>query len=88
MLQNHLNYLSGILFAIGLAFWSCVPEIETKGAQMRLLTFLVVEGGFMRLGHSAMYGFYPAGTVFALCMELIVTPLLCLWQWKISKVGH
>ena len=68
-LANHFNYLSGLLFAIGLAFWSCVPDIERHGARMRILTFLVVVGGVMRLGHSVVYGFYPAGTLFALCTE-------------------
>jgi hypothetical protein len=84
-LANHFNYLSGLLFAIGLAFWSCVPKIETQGARVRLLTVIVFIGGVMRLGHSVVFAFYPAGTIFALCMELIITPLLCFWQWRISR---
>lgn len=84
-LANHFNYLSGLLFAIGLAFWSCVPKIETQGARVRLLTAIVFIGGVMRLGHSVVFTFYPAGTIFTLCMELIVTPLLCLWQSKLRQ---
>jgi hypothetical protein len=30
-LASHGAYLSGLLLAIGLAFWSCVPRIERRG---------------------------------------------------------
>ena len=44
-LDSHVRYLSGLLFAIGLGFWSTLPDIERKGPRFQLLTFLVFAGG-------------------------------------------
>lgn len=81
---NHDRYLAGLLLAIGLGFWSCVSGIERKGERFRLLTTLVLIGGTCRLLGVAL-GDEPTGRVAAaLAMELIVTPLLCLWQMRIA----
>ncbi len=48
-LDSHYRYLSGLLFGIGLAFWSTIPRIESRGGRFRLLTLLVVIGGLGRL---------------------------------------
>ena len=48
-LASHERYLSGLLLAIGLAFWTTVSDIERKTARFRLLTALVVIGGISRL---------------------------------------
>src|SRR5437868_8795470 len=47
--SNHHRYLSGLLLAIGLGYWSALPRIETMGPRLRLLTALVVIGGVARL---------------------------------------
>ena len=48
-LDSHFSYLSGLLLAVGLAFWGLIPSIERRGPQVRLLTWLVVVGGLGRL---------------------------------------
>jgi len=79
-LASHERYLSGLLLAVGLAFWTTVPDIGHKTARFRLLAALVVTGGLCRLAGMAT-GDMPTGpTIAALCMELVVTPLLCVWQ--------
>lgn len=78
--DNHHRYLSGLLLAIGLGFWSAIPRIEARTARIRLLTTLVVIGGLARLLGLAMGDAVTPMVVTALGMELIVTPLLCLWQ--------
>ncbi len=82
---NHERYLSGLLFAIGLAFWSTIPNIAEKTARFRLLTFVVVTGGLCRL-LGVLLGDPPTTPVLiALAMELGVTPLLCFWQSRVSS---
>src|SRR5262245_209027 len=43
------RYLSGLLLAVGVGFWSTVPRIEREGTRFRLLTLIVVTGGLARL---------------------------------------
>lgn len=85
---NHERYLSGLLFAIGLAFWSTIPSIAEKTARFRLLTFVVVTGGLCRL-LGVLLGDPPTTPVLiALAMELGVTPVLCFWQGRVSARGE
>lgn len=85
---NHERYLSGLLFAIGLAFWSTIPNIADKTARFRLLTFVVATGGLCRL-LGVLLGDPPTTPVLiALAMELGVTPALCLWQSRVSARGQ
>jgi hypothetical protein len=83
-LDSHLRYLSGLLLAIGLGFWSTIPRIETRTARFRLLTAIVVAGGLGRLYGILAEGLPPAPMLFGLAMELGVTPLLCWWQGRVA----
>jgi hypothetical protein len=83
-LDSHFRYLSGLLFAIGLAFASCIPEIERKTARFRLLALLVFIGGLGRLFGLVSSGMPGAGHVFGLAMELGAVPLLVLWQARVA----
>lgn len=83
-LDSHFRYLSGLLLGIGLAFWSLIPAIATSGRTFRLLTAIVFTGGVGRLLGVGLAGLPPAPMRYALIMELVVTPLLCLWQWRVE----
>lgn len=84
---NHGRYLSGLLLAIGLAFWAAIPHIERQTVRIRVLTGVVVIGGFCRL-LGVMLGDPLAPSVAgALAMELAVTPALCLWQSRLVSRG-
>jgi hypothetical protein len=83
-LDSHLRYLSGLLLAIGLGFWSTIPRIEQQTARFRLLTAIVVVGGLGRLYGVTAEGLPPAPMLFGLAMELGVTPLLCWWQGRVA----
>lgn len=82
--DSHFRYLSGILAAIGLAYWSAIPDIEKEGTKFGLLTLIVVAGGFARAIGMLIAG--PPGPLMsaALVMELVVTPLLYLWQSRVQ----
>lgn len=79
-LDSHFRYISGIFFALGLGFVSCVPDIEVKGPRFRLLGAMVVCGGLARLVSLLSVGPPGKGHLFGLAMELGIVPLLMLWQ--------
>lgn len=84
-IDSHIRYLSGLLLGIGLAFWECIPQIERRGSRVRLLTAIVFLGGLMRLIGLIMMGVPGGGMLFGLCMELVVTPLVYLWQRRVAR---
>lgn len=86
-LDSHFRYLSGLLFAIGLAFGSCIPGIERRTARFRLLALLVFVGGLGRLLGLISSGLPGTGHVFGLAMELGAVPLLVLWQARVAGFG-
>jgi hypothetical protein len=83
--DSHFRFLSGLLLGIGLCFWSTVPGIEAKTNRFRLLTLLVVIGGLGRLVGLAVTGLPSLFMIGGLIMELIVTPVLLVWQIRIAN---
>jgi hypothetical protein len=79
-LDSHVRYLSGLLLAIGLVYWSCIPRIEAQRGRFLLLTLTVVAGGLGRLYGVVAHGQPGLPMLLALVMELGITPALCLWQ--------
>ncbi|BBK29517.1 hypothetical protein STHU_01510 [Allostella humosa] len=84
-LDSHFRYLSGLLLGVGIAFWSLVPRIAAHGPAFRLLTAIVVIGGAGRLVSLLAAGTPSPPMLAGLAMELVVTPLLCLWQAKVAR---
>jgi hypothetical protein len=84
--DSHFRYMSGLLLGIGLIMWGCIPTIERRATIVRTITAIVVLGGLARL-----YGWIAVGDPgkirWALVMELVVTPLICLWQTRIARYG-
>ena len=84
-LDSHFRYLSGLLLGIGLAFAAMIPQIERRTSFVRLLTFVVLVGGLARAAE--FFHAVPSKTLIAaLVMEIVVTPVLCLWQGRVA--GH
>lgn len=83
--DGHFRYLSGLLLGIGIAFLASVPHIERCAARFRLLGGIVVVGGLGRLLSLCLRGHLDAPMLFALVMELGVTPALVLWQGRIAR---
>ena len=83
--DSHFRYLSGLLLAIGVAYWTTIPEIERQGARFGLLTVIVVTGGFFRAVGMVIDGSPGPVMTCALIVELAFTPLLYLWQLRIAR---
>ena len=84
-LDSHFRYLSGIFLMLGIGFASCIPAIEQKGSRFRLLGAMVVSGGLARALSWIEIGAPSVGHRLGLVMELGVTPLLMLWQWRVES---
>lgn len=83
--DSHYRYLSGLLLGIGLLFWSTIPAIEEKTGRIQLLALIVICGGLGRLTGLLLTGLPSLSMVGALTMELLVTPLICLWQMRVAR---
>lgn len=84
-LDSHFRYISGIFFATGLGFLSCIPRIERRGERFRLLGSLIVAGGLARGVSLLAVGVPSTGHLLGLGMETIVVPLLMLWQARLAR---
>lgn len=84
-LDSHFRYISGIFFAVGVGFASCVPGIEIKGSRFRLLGALVIMGGLSRAVSLIAVGMPSKGHLFGFAMELGVVPLLLVWQAAFAR---
>jgi hypothetical protein len=85
-LDSHFRYLSGLLSGIGLAFVAAIPAIERRGTLFRTLGFVILIGGLARLLSLLQAGVPGPGHKFGLVMELIVVPLIVLWQARIERL--
>jgi hypothetical protein len=86
--DSHFRYLSGLLLGIGMGYASTIPRIETHGRRFRLLTGIVLVGGLGRLLSLAVIGIPSPSMVAALVMELLVTPALAFWQWRVAHLAN
>ena len=87
-LDSHFRYLSGLLLGIGIAFVASIPAIERRGTLFRTLSFVILIGGLARLVSLLQAGVPGPGHQFGLVMELIVVPLIVLWQARIERLSR
>ena len=82
---SHVHYLSGLLLAIGLGFWSTLPDIARRTARFRMLAAIVVCGGLCRFAAIFLDGMPRGWALFGLVNETAVPVFLCLWQARIAR---
>ena len=82
---GYYRYLSGLLLAIGLGFWTAIPPNEHYTAFCRLPDAIVTVCGIGRLIGLSVTGVPTAATLAASVMVLVITPLLCPWQTQVSR---
>jgi hypothetical protein len=88
VLDSYVRFLKGALLAIGLIYWSCIPQIERRGEQISLVTFILVLGTLSRLLSVVGHGVPTLGIVANLIAGLILVPLLWLWQRHVASVAQ
>jgi ABC-type Co2+ transport system permease subunit len=83
-LDSHVRFLSGVFLVLGLAWWSCIPHIETKTERIWLLGVATFVGGLARLYSLILVCAPTTGHLIGLGLELIAVPLILLWQARLS----
>jgi hypothetical protein len=86
-IDSHFRFLSAIFIAIGGLFYASIPAIERKTTLFRLAALLVFAGGIGRLVSLLTVGAPSAPHLAGLGMELVVVPLLVLWQARIARAA-
>lgn len=87
VMDSYIRFLKGMLLAIGLIYWSSIPDIERHGERIALVTFILVLGAVPRLMAVIGHGVPTIGILVSLTGELIVAPLLWLWQRHVARVA-
>jgi hypothetical protein len=84
-LDSHFRFLSGFFLAAGVAWYSCIPDIETKTERFRLLGACTFCGGLARLFSLTAAGEPSGGHLAGLCVELLAVPALIWWQARVAN---
>jgi hypothetical protein len=88
VMDSYIRFLKGMLLAIGLVYWSAIPDIERHGERIALVTFILVLGAVPRLIAVIGHGVPTIGILVSLAGELIAAPLLWLWQRRVAGVAQ
>jgi hypothetical protein len=86
--DSSVRFYKGMLLAIGLVYWSCIPEIERRGERISLVSFILVCGAASRLMAVIGHGVANVGILLSLMTGLILVPLLWLWQRHIAQAAQ
>jgi hypothetical protein len=88
VLDSYVRFLKGMLLAIGLIYWSCIPRIDRCGDRISLVTFILVAGTLARLMSVIGHGVPTVGIMSNVIAGLIFVPLLWLWQRRVARVAQ
>ena len=86
-MDSYVRFLKGMLLAIGLIYWSAIPAIEQHGERIAGVTFILVLGAVPRLLAVIAHGFPTIGILLSLVGELVIVPLIWLWQRRLARRG-
>jgi hypothetical protein len=68
-----------------LIFLAYIPRIQRRSEVFAVLSGMVVVGGLARLAALDVQQPPSTGVVLALMMELLVVPLLFVWQRRLAR---
>src|SRR5712692_8065816 len=66
VMDSYIRFLKGMLLAIGLIYWSSIPDVEHHGERIALVTFILVLGAVPRLMAVISHGVPTIGIVVSL----------------------
>src|SRR5277367_4769625 len=72
VLDSYVRFGKGVLLAIGLVYWSCIPRIEQRADRISLVSFILVFGSLSRLLSVVGHGVPTLGIVLNLIAGLLL----------------
>jgi hypothetical protein len=88
VMDSYIRFLKGMLLAIGLVYWTSIPDIEHHGERIAVVTFILVLGAVPRLMAVIGHGVPTIGILVSLAGELIAAPLLWGWHRHVARVSQ
>jgi hypothetical protein len=88
VIDSYVRFLKGMTLAIGLIYWSAIPNIERHAERISLVTFILVGGAVARLMAVISHGVPTMGILLSLVGELIFVPLLWIWQRHVGGAAR
>ena len=88
VLDSYVRFGKGVLLAIGLIYWSSIPQIERHGDRIALITLILVFGSLSRLLSLAGHGVPTVGIISNLIAGLVFVPLVWLWQGPVANMAQ
>jgi hypothetical protein len=86
-MEGYVRFIKGVLVAVGLIYWSAIPQIEKRGERISIVTFILVFGAAARLLAVLSHGFPTVGLLISLIGELVIVPLIWLWHRHLVRRG-
>jgi hypothetical protein len=86
-MEGYVRFIKGVLVAVGLIYWSAIPQIEKRFERISIVTFILVFGAAARLLAVLGHGFPTVGLLISLVGELVVVPLIWLWHRHLVRRG-
>jgi hypothetical protein len=90
-MDSYIRFLKGMLLAIGLIYWSGIPDIEGHGERVSLVTFILVLGAVPRLLAVIGHGVPTIGIVIGRVLDLKLssrTAALAYWQGQYVAIDQ
>ncbi|RKR91207.1 uncharacterized protein DUF4345 [Micromonospora pisi] len=85
--DSEYRFANAFWFAAGIAVWWAVPRVQRATGLLRAVLGVVIVGGLARLLGIAVSGWPHPVFLGALGIELVVVPMVLLWQARVAEVA-
>ena len=84
-MEGYVRFIKGVLVAVGLIYWSAIPQIEKRFERISIVTIILMFGAAARLLAVIGHGFPTVGLLISLIGELVVVPMIWLWHRNLVR---
>jgi hypothetical protein len=85
--ESELRFYGAWYLGAGLFLASLARRIEHRAFELRMVSLLLVLGGVGRILAIADAGWPHPLFIVLLALELLLPPVLVVWQWRVSRLA-